>query len=98
MSISDAVYRIFGYMDIYHYVIDADIDAVYVHIYSITEPKLLPAWLNQAERYYLYLSISCHLSKAKDLENDAVFSELIMKEGPQECTYSSTPSPSLSGI
>jgi hypothetical protein len=29
--------------------------------------------LNQAKRYYLYLSISCHLSQAKDLENDAVF-------------------------
>jgi hypothetical protein len=31
MSISDAVYRIFGYMDIWHYAIDADIDAVYVY-------------------------------------------------------------------
>jgi hypothetical protein len=39
MSISYDVYRIFGYMDIQHYAIDADINAVYVYMYSITWQK-----------------------------------------------------------
>jgi hypothetical protein len=54
--------------------------------------------LGQADRYYLYLSISCHISRPGTLGNDAIFSELSMKNGPQECTYSLTPSSMSKGI